>query len=95
MPYPNPKTKELFNAILRLKNQGEAARFFRDLLTLREIKDFSTRFAIAKLLSQNKYSYETIAKKCHVSTTTVTRVSHWLHHGRSGYKLILSRLLKV
>ena len=88
----NAKNKQLYEAILKLKNIDEAARFLRDLLTLPEIEDFSTRLEIARLLSQNKFSYEQIAKKCLVSTTTVTRVSHWLNHGMNGYKLILSRL---
>ena len=92
MSYPSLKNKKLFDAILKLKNTQEAAKFFRDLLTLAEIEDFSTRLSVAKLLNENKYSYEQIAKICHVSTTTVTRVSHWLHHGMGGYKLILKRI---
>ena len=28
------------------------------------------------------------------STATITRVAHWLHHGKGGYKLILERLKK-
>lgn len=91
--YPNKDTKSLFEAILLLKNNNEATKFFRDLLTLKEIKDFSTRFKIAKLLYEKKYSYEQIAKKCSVSTTTVTRVAHWLNHGMGGYKIILGRFL--
>lgn len=94
MPYPSSKNKDLFSAILQLKDVNEAVKFFRDLLTIKEINDFSARWQIAKLLSKNKYSYEQIAKKCGVSTTTVTRVAHWLYHGKDGYKLILSRILK-
>ena len=90
--YPSKENKELFSNILKLKNLNEAVCFFRDLLTIKEIKDFSVRFQIAKLLYQKKFSYEQIAKKCHVSTTTVTRVAHWLYHGMGGYKIILSRL---
>lgn len=90
--YPSKENKELFSGILKLKSLNEAIRFFRDLLTIKEINDFSTRFQIAKLLSQKKFSYEQIAKKCQVSTTTVTRVAHWLQHGMGGYKIILSRL---
>jgi TrpR-related protein YerC/YecD len=88
----NAKNKQLYEAILKLKNSDEVARFLRDLLTLPEIEDFSTRLEIARLLSQNKYSYEQIAEKCSVSTTTVTRVAHWLNHGMNGYKTALSRL---
>ena len=52
--YPDKDTKQLFEAILLLKNLSEATKFFRDLLTLKEIKDFSTRFKIAKFLSQSR-----------------------------------------
>ncbi|MBI4035013.1 MAG: helix-turn-helix domain-containing protein [Candidatus Chisholmbacteria bacterium] len=84
--------QELYTAILKLKTPTEAARFFRDLLTLPEIREFSKRFQIAKALYRKDRSYAHIAKKLGVSTTTVTRVAHWLHHGRGGYKLVLDRL---
>jgi TrpR-related protein YerC/YecD len=83
--------EELYAAILHLKTKTEAARFFRDLLTLPEIREFSKRFRIAKALYLKQGSYQTIARKLHVSTTTVTRVAQWLHHGRGGYKLVLDR----
>lgn len=85
-------SKQLYSAILTLKNSTEAAKFFRDLLTLPEIEEFSKRFQIAKMLWLKQGSYETIAKKLGVSTTTVTRVAHWLNHGKGGYKLVLKRL---
>ena len=89
--YPDKDTKELFKAILSLKNEKEAAVFFRDLLTLGEIKDFAERFKMARLLVQG-LSYAEVAKQTHSSTTTVSRVAHWLFHGRGGYRLIINRL---
>jgi TrpR-related protein YerC/YecD len=86
--------QQLYKAFLQLENQQEVAAFLRDLLTIKEIKDLSTRLEIAKLLNQKKLSYQQIAKKCNVSTTTVTRVAQWLNHGKGGYKLILKRLFK-
>ena len=91
--YPEKKTEELFEAILRLKNKNEAANFFRDLLTISEIKEFSNRWQAAKLLSQG-VSYAEVAEKLKMSTTTVSRVAHWLFRGRNGYKLILKRIRK-
>lgn len=90
-PYPTKQTKELFKAILCLKNQKESASFFRDLLTLPEITDFTQRFQIAKLLYQGN-SYTKVAEKLKASTTTVSRVAHWLFRGRGGYQLTLKRL---
>ncbi len=88
--YPTPEVKELFQAILALKNETEAKSFFRDLLTMAEIKEFSNRWQMVKLISQGA-SYATIAKKLNVSTATVTRVAHWFKKGFGGYKAIADR----
>jgi TrpR-related protein YerC/YecD len=89
----SPETKQLYQAILKLKNLNEAKAFFRDLLTPQEIDTFSVRFKIARLLYQG-HSYSRVAKKLSVSTTTVTRVALWLKRGRGGYRRILNRLFK-
>ena len=34
---------------------------------------------------------EALADRADASTTTVTRVSQWLHHGAGGYRLALDR----
>jgi len=82
---------DLFLAISTLQSPTELTHFFRDLMTIQELEAISTRWQIAQML-QDKIPYLTIAKKCHVSTTTVTRVALWLHHGQGGYQLALSRL---
>jgi len=82
---------DLYQAILKLKTPVEVAAFWRDLLTLKEIKTIDKRFEMAKLLYQGM-SYAAIAKKLKVSTTTVTRTAFWLKHGKGGYQLVLSRL---
>jgi TrpR-related protein YerC/YecD len=82
---------KLYQAILSLKNEAELRAFFRDLLTLQEIKTITQRFRIAHLLHQG-LPYAKIAKLTNTSTTTVTRVSHWLKHGKGGYKLALKNL---
>jgi uncharacterized protein YerC len=35
--------------------------------------------------------YVEIAERTGASTTTVTRVAHWLKHGEGGYRVALSR----
>ncbi len=84
---------ELYTAILSLKNETEAKQFFRDLLTLAEIKEFSNRWQVVKMLYLGM-SYMNIARKLRVSTATVTRVAHWLHKGMGGYKAVGDRTLK-
>lgn len=83
--------KPLNQAILSLKTEKEVASFLRDLLTLQEIKTINQRFEIAHLLHQG-LPYSKIAKLTNASTTTVTRVSHWLKHGKGGYQTALKRL---
>lgn len=92
MVYPTADRKELYKAILKLKNKKEAIAFFRDLLTLGEIEAVSERWQMAKLLWTTSLSYKKIAKKTGGSTTTITRVAHWIENGMGGYKTILTRL---
>ncbi len=91
MNWNNPDTQKLFNAILALKTQDEAKRFFRDLLTEAEIVEFAKRFQAAQML-ENNIPYSTIEKQTGLSSTTVARVAKWLNRGMGGYKLILERL---
>jgi len=83
--------EELFDAILEIRSKDEARNFFRDLLTLAELKEFANRWQIVKMLVANT-PYTEIAKKLNVSTTTVTRVAHWLNAGEGGYKAVATRL---
>jgi TrpR-related protein YerC/YecD len=80
----------LFDAILSLETQEEAARFFRDLCTLSELEAMAHRWQVAQLVDEG-LPYLEVAKRTHASTTTVTRVAHWLRHGEGGYRLALDR----
>ena len=84
----NEKEKRLIKAFLKLKNEVDVANFLRDLLTLPEIEEFANRLEIARLLLERK-SYIQIASQTGVSTTTVTRVAHWLFKGCGGYQKVL------
>jgi len=95
MAYPNVKHKSLFEAILKLKSPAEASAFFRDLLTINELDAASERWQMAQLLWTTDLSYKQIAKKTGGSTTTITRVAHWLHSGMGGYKTLLIRLFGI
>jgi TrpR-related protein YerC/YecD len=90
--WKNQDTTKLFEAILTLKNVSECENFFRDLLTLAEIKELSTRYKVARMLVNTKKSYFQIAKEAKTTTATVTRVAHWLKAGMGGYRTIISRV---
>jgi TrpR-related protein YerC/YecD len=84
------ETDDLFEAILALRTPEEAERFFRDLCTLAEIEALTHRWQAAKLIDEG-LPYHEVAKRTGASTTTVTRVAHWLRHGEGGYRLALDR----
>lgn len=86
----NEKEKKLCLAFLKLKGREEAANFLRDLLTPAELEEFANRLEIARLLTQGE-SYLKIAKEVGVSTTTVSRVAHWLFRGCGGYYKVLQK----
>lgn len=86
----NIGTKMLYQAILALENEQECAKFMRDLLTEAEIKEFSNRWRVARMLNE-KIQYEAISKETGMSSTTIARISKWLTNGMGGYKLILTR----
>jgi len=81
---------DLFEAILSLRTREEAARFLRDLCTLAELETMAHRWQVVQLLDQG-LPYLEVAKRTGASTTTVTRVAHWLRHGEDGYRLALDR----
>ncbi len=85
------ETNELLAAILKIKTVDEARRFFRDLCTEDELIDMADRFQAAKLLAQG-YDQRDVADHVNMSTTTVSRVNHWLNQGEGGYQLILKRI---
>ena len=84
-------TDALFDAILRLEDRDEVARFFRDLCTLGELHDLTQRWAVVRLLRQGLH-YAEISKRTGASTATITRIASWLHHGEGGYTAMLEKL---
>jgi TrpR-related protein YerC/YecD len=83
--------KELSEAILALETEEEVEAFLRDLCTLAELEAMAHRWAVVQLVDEG-LPYLEVAQRTHASTTTVTRVAHWLRHGEGGYRLALDRL---
>ena len=88
----NKKNKQFVEAILNLKNADEAKRFLRDIMTEKEINEFSNRLEAASLLSKD-VQYNAIIENNGLSSTTVARISKWLKGNSGGYRLILPRLV--
>lgn len=89
----NEKEKNLIRVLLTIKNDKDMACFLRDILTLAEIEEFANRLEIARLIFKGN-SYQEIADKTKVSTTTVSRVAHWLFNGCGGYYKVIKSLTK-
>lgn len=85
------KIKDLYRAILALDSIAEAERFFRDLLTEQEIKEFANRWKAAIMLDQ-KIPYVEIEKETGLSSRTISRVAKWLNNGKNGYRLVIDRI---
>lgn len=88
---PNEAEKELFTAVVSLKDTNEAKKFLRDLLTEAELKEFANRWRVARML-QRKIAYKEIEKRTGMSSTTIARIQKWLTAGMDGYRLMLKRL---
>lgn len=85
--------RPLPEALLCLRDAGEAERFLADLLTPAEMRALDERWRVAQLLAEGELSYREIAKAAGASTTTVVRVARYLRDmPHQGYRLVLDRL---
>jgi TrpR-related protein YerC/YecD len=82
--------RDLFEAILGLEDADEVERFLRDLCTLSELQAMAHRWEVVKLVELG-LPYQEISRQTGASTSTVTRVAHWLRYGEGGYRLALER----
>lgn len=89
----NEEIDSLFEAILTLENIEECYKFFEDACTIKELKDLSQRFHVAKLLKDGK-NYQEINAETGMSTATICRVSKCLNYGEGGYMTAIERLEK-
>lgn len=87
----NDATAALFDAVVSLSTREEAAHFFRDLCTRRELEEMSQRWAVVRKLAEG-HAYREIAAETGVSTATIVRINQWLRHGTGGYQEMLAKL---
>ena len=87
----NKQTDLLMKAILTLKNEEDAYRFFEDLCTIPEIKSISQRLEVTLLLCR-KETYQCIAEETGASSATISRVNRALTYGTDGYRRVLKAM---
>lgn len=88
--WQTPKLKHLAKTLRSLKTEADLFNFLRDLCTLEELDELSTRWKVAQMLNRGE-PYRQIAAQTNVSTTTITRIAHWLTHGEGGYQKALNK----
>lgn len=83
----------LYDALLSLKTPAELDAFLSDLCTPAELRAFSERWAVARLLDEGMKTYREIGVEAGASPTTVVRVARFLREmDHQGYRLVLDRL---
>ena len=90
-----PARDALHDALLSMQTRAEIDAFLADLCTPAELRAFSERWQVARLLDAGDKSYREIAAEAHASPTTVVRVARYLKDmPHQGYRLALDRLKK-
>lgn len=85
--------RDLFAALLSLKNTDEIERFLKDLCTPQEIKALAERWRVCRLLDQEELSYREINQLTGASVATIGRVARFLRtEPHRGYQLVLQRM---
>jgi TrpR-related protein YerC/YecD len=88
--FKNNATDALFEHMMTLETIDDCYAFFEDIATIQELKEFSLRFNIAKMLHEGR-TYQAIEQETGASATTISRVSKCLHYGAGGYDKVFNR----
>ncbi len=81
---------DLAEALVHLKEKGDARALLADLCTPAEIHTLAERWHVAKLLDAGELTYREIHQATGVSTTTIVRVARFLRQeNNGGYRLLL------
>ena len=83
--------QQFYKAVLTLKNEEEARKFFDDVATIKEVLDLSSRLEVARMLKAGAVFSE-ISKETGASSATISRVNKCLNYGEGGYDAVLDRI---
>ncbi len=85
------KLKEIARSLAKIDDPGLLERFFREILTPKEIRDFSSRWELVKLLEAG-WSQRDIAQKLHLSLCKITRGSRELKKENSALRRLVEQI---
>ncbi len=83
--------KQFYRAVLSLEDEKDCDRFFRDICTIKELRELPQRLEVARLLKDGR-NYQEITEETTVSSATISRVNRCLLYGDGGYRSVLARL---
>ena len=86
-----PKTKKLATALVTIQDVSLMQAFLRDIMTEKEITEFSNRLLAAEMLIAGN-TYTDIAEATQLSSRTIARISQWIKTGKGGYARVLTIL---
>lgn len=85
---------DITTILSKLDDKSDIFDFLRDLLSEKEILEFSRRFEVAKMLEE-KISYTKIEEKTKMSSTTIARISKFLKWENRWYTNAIYTLKSV
>ena len=86
-----PDVDELCDAFLALPHARRGGRAScATSARLHELEALAHRLAV-RAAARRRHALRRVAAEVGASTTTVTRVAHWLRHGEGGYRIVLDR----
>lgn len=85
--------QEIVKRLAEIDDPKLLERFFREILTPKEIKDLSSRWELVKLLEEG-VSQREIARRLHLSLCKITRGARELKKRNSALRQVIGSALK-
>ena len=82
------KLQEIVGRLAEIDDPGLLERFFREILTPKEVRDLSSRWELVKLLKEG-ISQREIARRLHLSLCKITRGSRQLKNPASALRRVI------
>jgi len=82
------KLQEIAGRLAELDDPGLLEKFFREILTPKEVRDLSSRWELVKLLEEG-VSQREIARRLHLSLCKITRGSRQLKKPDSALREVI------
>ena len=82
------KLREIVGRLAKIDDPGLLEKFFREILTPKEVRDLSSRWELVKLLEYG-VSLREIARRLHLSLCKITRGARQLKKPESALRKVI------